>query len=100
MNGINWNLGDKKMLISHFETRPDWKLIVQSVPCPVCAAEQEQPCRNLGAIPGTLYADSPRHDWHQERKAQAVSAFMAFQEKPAEVTEKVEEPEEVKQVSE
>lgn len=61
------------MRICDMEGRQDWKQIVESIPCPICGAEGM--CRNAKAQPGTLMAQEPRNDWHQERKQLAVQVF-------------------------
>jgi len=70
------------MNISQMEGRPDWPAIVESVPCPqqYCEAPQGAKCRNLGAAPGTLLAQTPRNDWHSLRKFAAILAWEAFRQ--------------------
>lgn len=88
------------MLISVFESRPDWKEIVEAVDCPMmvvqngsvvsrCDAQPGEPCRNVSAAHGTLWAAAPRADYHRERKEAAISAWRASRKEVAEVNNPV-----------
>lgn len=65
------------MRMCDYEGRPDWKQIVEREPCEDCSAPSGSACRNTSFIPGTLYANQPRNDWHQNRKEKALLAFIA-----------------------
>jgi hypothetical protein len=88
------------MNISVFEGRTDWKQIVETVPCPMvliqngavvarCDAKPGEPCRNVSSAPGTLWANQPRIDWHQERKESAILAWRVAREEVAEASNPV-----------
>lgn len=66
--------------ISSFERLPEWKVIVMAIPCPMCSAVVDQPCRNMGAVPGTIFYDQPRVDFHAERKYNAAMRYSQIQE--------------------
>jgi hypothetical protein len=85
------------MYISVFESRPDWKEIVEAVDCPMmvaqngaivarCDAQPGEPCRNVSAAHGTLWDAAPRVDYHRERKEAAIAAWRAAQKEVAEVS--------------
>jgi hypothetical protein len=87
------------MQISSFEVRPDWKQIVESVPCPMtliengaviarCGAEPGQPCRNVSSS-GTLWNSQARVDWHQQRKEEAILVWQHLREKIKQVSSPV-----------
>jgi hypothetical protein len=79
------------MRISDWEGRPDFKRIVESVPCPFvamdrygnpvgsCGAPVGMPRRNISATPGTLSASMARTDWHNDRKYNGIHAFLEAQ---------------------
>lgn len=88
------------MQISVFESRPDWKEIVEAVDCPMkvaqngaivarCDAQPGEPCRNVSAAHGTLWACAPRADYHRERKEAAIAAWKAARSEVAEASNPV-----------
>lgn len=61
--------------MNKWERRPDWQLIAEGVQCPVCGAPRQSMCTNVSAMPGTMAADVPRTEYHQERKYVAINKF-------------------------
>ncbi len=71
--------------LNELERRPDWQLLVTSVPCPICRAIVGAPCsaRRINEYEMPNGAETrqfnpsylPRVDYHAERKYAAAEAW-------------------------
>ncbi len=73
-------------LIVVYEMRADWPQIVEAIDCPMCCAKAGEKCRNMGAIPGTLFHKTPRSDYHADRKVFAIEHYKQLQQASEETT--------------
>lgn len=75
--------------ISSLEGKPEWPLIVQSVPCPVCNAPVDVRCVHVTMSNPMLASVGKDHgDWHAQRKQLAASIYYHNQDTPAPEPEK------------